>query len=158
MARIKWDIEWICENFNSYDTLQKLNTEYNKTHGTDIGYRTFKGVCQRNGMYKSNLSEEQELFLREVYPMYGVKKTTELFNEKFGTNKTCEKIRGLVSNRKLTIQDHDTYCKLRCKSAKMEVGEISKGWGQNYVKLPNGKFQLASRYIWEQKYGKLSRI
>lgn len=154
--RIKWDYDWIRANFNEYATIQDLNKAYNTSHNVDLCYRTFKGVCQRMGLKKSNLTKEQDAFIRLTYPICGTIETTRLYNETFGTNKTCEQMRSLIGNRKLTIADDDTYTKLRnTKPIKYKVGETTKGWKEPYVKVGTGKFVAEGKWVYEQAYGKV---
>lgn len=158
---IKWDICWIDSNFDKYPTLKELNDAYNVSHNTDICYRTFKGVCQRNGYFKSKLTKEQDKFLRETYPKYGVKRTTKLFNEKFKTNKTNLQIRGLACNRHLTINNSDIYKRCRhekgrwSEGCKYEIGEYTEDWDVQYVKIAKDKFIRASVYNYQKFIGNI---
>lgn len=152
--RIAWDAAWIQEYFDQYKSIKDLCVAYNQTHETEYCYRTFKGYCQRKGLRKSNLTAEQDLFLRQAYPKYGSIKTAEMFNDKFGTHKTHKQIRSLAHNRGLSIEDDDIYreCRVR-KTCKMKVGECSDGWCEKYVKVAPGKFVRYSRYRWECENG-----
>lgn len=154
--RIKWDMAWIVDNFDRYPSLLEMTDAYNQAHGTKHIYRTFKGMCQRRGLRKCNLSAEQDQYIRDNYANWGVKKLTAEYNKRFGTSKTQEQIRRLVQNRGLVITDSETYKKLRAvHPTKMQVGECSKGWVEPYVKLGNGKFETAKRYYYRQKHGEI---
>ena len=124
--RIKWDVEWVLERFESAESIKDLLAEYNEAHGTDIGYRTFKGFCQRQGLRKSRLTAEQDAFIREMYPMLGTVALTEAFNERFYTGKTPRQMRSLVGNRGLKILDEDIYrrCRNECRERKYKIGEM----------------------------------
>lgn len=157
--RIEWDVEWMLEHFESASSLKELCTDYNKDHGTDIGYNAIRGFFQRRGMKRCNLTEEQDLFIRENYPRLGVSKLTESFNKYFGTNKTYQQMRALVNNRKLTIADEQVYkeCRANKRGCKYEVGEMTQGWQEPYVKVGENRFIHLDRYNFEQKYGKLPK-
>lgn len=151
---INWDHEWISDKFNEVSTLQELTDRYNEEHGTDIGYRTLKGYCQRNGYYKCNLTDEQDKFIREMYPKHGSKKTCDLFNTRFKTNKTWKQIRGLACNRKLRILSHDTYVECRKNhKKKYDIGDYISDWTEHYVKVAEGKFEKASTYNYKKYKG-----
>ena len=157
--RIKWDVEWVLERFESAESIKDLLAEYNEAHGTDIGYRTFKGFCQRQGLRKSRLTAEQDAFIREMYPMLGTVALTEAFNERFYTGKTPRQMRSLVGNRGLKILDEDIYrrCRNECRDRKYEIGEMTQGWQQPYVKVGENKFVRIERYLWEQKNGEIPK-
>lgn len=155
---IAWDAEWIFERFDDAPTIKDLAEEYNKAHGTEICYRTFKGFCQRNGLMKCKLTKEQDTFIRENYSTMGVKRLAEAFNEKFHTHKTYEQMRRLACNRKLTIADDEVYNACRHdRGCKYEIGDRTIGWQEPYVKVGENKFVHADRYDWEQAYGKLPK-
>ena len=157
--RIKWDTEWIFERFESANSIKDLSAEYNEAHGTDICYRTFKGFCQRQGLRKSNLTSEQDAFIKEMYPALGTVALTEAFNKRFQTNKTQMQMRSLVCNRKLTITDEKLYydCRINKRGCKYEIGEMTQGWHRPYVKVSENKFIRAERYVWEQENGTIPK-
>ena len=150
--RIEWDEAWIVANFHASPSLQELNRKYNETHGTKICYRTFRGFCQRRGLKKCNLTEEQDAFIRNNYATMGGKMLTEAFNKAFNTNKSYKQIRALVNNRKLTIADESLYkdCRINKRGIKYEVGDVTQGWCEPYVKVGKDKFVKASRYVYEK--------
>lgn len=156
---INWDWQWVANNFDKCDSIKSLNEEYNVAHGTKICYRTFKGYCQRQGLRKSKLTKEQDAFIRQVYPLNGLCKTTALYNEKFHTRKTYKQMKSLIQNRKITIADDKLYRELRVnkRGCKYQIGEVTQGWVEPKIKIGNNKFVLLGRYIWEQNNGKLPK-
>lgn len=157
--RINWDAEWVLEHFDSATSLKDLCKEYNAEHGTDICYRSFKGFCQRRGMKKSKLTEEQDQFIRDNYPTLGGVKLTEAYNSKFGTQKTYRQMKSLVNNRKLTIADEEVFrdCRVNKRGCKYQIGEVSEGWQEPYVKVGENKFVAAGRYMYEQANGEVPK-
>lgn len=155
--RIKWDVAWVEDNFAECDNLKTLNALYNETHMTDICYRTFKGFCQRQGYKKSNITEEQDEFIRENYPKYGAAKTADIFNATFNTNKKPDQIKRLAHNRHLKIADEEVYKNLRVnkRGCKYKVGDVSKDWDIPYVKVGDNKWIRESLYKYTQAYGEV---
>lgn len=154
-GRIEWDVAWVKNNFEKCDSIKALNALYNKEHGTDICYRTFKGFCQRQGYKKVNLTKAQVELIRENYPKYGAAKTADIFNSTFNTNKTPAQIKRFAHYRHLKITDKRVYENLRVnkRGCKYKVGEVSRGWSEPYVKVNDTKWVKEHIYNYTQAYG-----
>lgn len=118
----EYDDMWIRNNYDGTNNAE-LCRKYNKAHNTTIERQTFNHHCKSIGLYsKGNwYSEEQKRWLISNYPVYGAKKTTVMFNKKFGTNKSNDAIKGYC-RRFLNIQ---APFEIRYKDRTSKVGTIS---------------------------------
>lgn len=139
--KVTYDDEWILANWDTYKNWLSLKNEYNKVHGTAIGYSTFKSHCNRGLGLNFLYSEEQVEWLKSNYPKLGRVKTTEEFNKKFGTARTvggikvkCQKLGLKVTEerRKEKVLEN-TGCFVH------PIGtEVTKQHGEIYIKTEDG--------------------
>lgn len=125
--RFDYDDKWILERWEVTHNWLTLCNEYNKAHGTDIGYNAFKSHCNRMGL-NYRYTEEQNEFLKQTYPHKGRVVTAELFNKTFGTHKTpiaiqkhCHKNLGL-----LVTQERNAQKAIENTGRFHEVGTVKK--------------------------------
>ena len=81
--KIRWDDEWILNNWEDIRNWAVLCRQYNAAHNTDIGYNTFKAHCNRDLGLSYKYTEEEDEWLIQNYPRLGRNKTYEEFNKAF---------------------------------------------------------------------------
>ena len=144
---LTYDDEWIHAHATGYRNWGKLCEKYNETHGTSILPNTFKSHCNRELSLNNHYTEEQDEWLKDHYPHLGQYKTTELFNERYKTDKTSGAIKQYC-RRYLGLRTSDERKKRRAienTGRYHEVGEITKGRnGEPYIKTENGWVRVKS--------------
>lgn len=137
---VRYDEEWIIAHWKSFRNWRKLCDEYNKVHGTDINYNTFKSYCNRCLNLNFHYSDEQLEWLKENYPKLGRVKATKAFNELFNESRTTSAIRKRCIEMNLKV----TCDRLRDRAIEntgryKEVGELGTGGnGDPYIKTDEG--------------------
>lgn len=105
--KIAFDDDWIMSHYSYDSTWVELCKAYNEQHGVNINYSTFKYHCNHalnlRNSYHDGLTEEQETWLKEHYPVMGEKKAAEEFNRHFDTSILPGTI-GTYCNRKLGLK------------------------------------------------------
>lgn len=142
-VRISYDEEWILAHWETYRNWNRLCIAYNREHGTDIGYNTFKSHCQRNGL-NFRYTNEQIEWLKENYPNLGCVKTAEAFNETFNEKRSAIAIK--VKCKKLGLKVVEQRKKDRAKENTgryHEDGTITeKQHGELYKKIDGEWFRV----------------
>ena len=138
--------EWIFTHYDPNTRWSTLLKEYNKTFGTTISYPTFVSYMNRSLKLQQDFhyTKEQDIFLKQSYPMYGEKKTTELFNQKFHANRTsgaighhCKAVLGVCvgEERKEELRKQISENNYR----RQKIGTVSSGlYGTPAIKTENG--------------------
>lgn len=148
---VRYDDEWVIAHWESVRNWKKLCDEYNRIHGTDVNYSTFKSHCNRCLDLNFHYSEEQIKWLKENYPKLGRIKATEIFNEIFNENKTINAIKKRCHDLGLRVNEERLKARAientgRCKA----IGELGTGSnGDPYIKTENGwmpvKYSVAGK-------------
>lgn len=151
-VQILWDDEYIYEHWEEYRNWLSLSNAYNRDHGTNIGYNTFKSHCYRMGL-NFRYSHEQEAWLKDNYPVLGYAETAKRFNARFSTSRTSAAIK--VKCKKMGLKVSESRRKARgVENTHMFVYPVGsvviKQHGEPYIKTENGYRRLK-----EQVYGKV---
>lgn len=146
MERVKilWDDSFISAHWEEYRNWLSLCKAYNKAHGTDISYNTFKSHCYRMGL-NFHYTPEQEAWIRDYYPSHGYLATATEFNKRFETNRTPGAIKLKCKHMGLKVEFHRRQARAFENTGNYvhPVGAIViKQHGEPYVKTENGYRQL----------------
>lgn len=145
LRKHEWDDEWIIERWDSVRNWLTLRNEYNKAHGTNIGYNTFKRHCNGFLFLDYHYTNEQEEWLIENYPKYGRKKTAELFEKKFGEKRSPQAIKTRCGRfLGLTVTEErmrEVYTENGLANA-YEIGRVSKQDRDMWIKTEDGWVKL----------------
>ena len=94
--------EWIVENYLNYPSYEQLAIDHNKLFGTSITTIAMKAHGRKIGLKKpkryEEFTEEQNAWLQENYPLFGVRETQRQFNEKFNANRTYSSIKTFINH------------------------------------------------------------
>ncbi len=154
--------DWIWAHYSPNVRWSNLLKEYNETFRTSVSYPTFVSYMNRSLKLQQEFkyTKDQDNFLKETYPIYGAEKTTELFNERFGTNRTksaighhCKDILqvSVSDKRKDDLKKEIGKRNYRARS----IGSVSSGlFGTPAVKTENGWVRLDRISVDEYQDGK----
>lgn len=158
--RIIYEDQWILDHYDPNVGWGSLLDAYNQEHRTDISYSSFVNHIFRKLHIQQNVfkySKEHDAFLRKCYPVYGNQKTTEMFNEHFGTNRSFRAIsRRCISNLHLKVNEKrltEARKESGLKGYKYQpIGAISsKTYGTPAVKTEEGWKRLDRMTIGDVK-------
>lgn len=105
---------------------------------------------------KRSYTKEQKEWVVKKLPYYSPIVLANMFKEhynkdiKVGTIRNIKHTTGIKSNYKRKIYN----TKFRDKIKKPLYNEIIGNRGKTYVRVANRKYQIKTRYIWEQYYGR----
>lgn len=103
---------------------------------------------------REKFSEEQNNWIKENFMKFHHKELTELFNDKFNTEWKVSQISyHCVVNLNLRAKPEEKEC-YKCAVSKPVWTEVIGEKGFIEIKLPNGKWVLKHRYLWEQYHNK----
>lgn len=141
--KISYDDEWCIAHWALYRNWKKMCDEYNRIHGTDISYNTFKSHCNRELGLNYHYSKEQEQWLIENYPKLGIKKCTEEFNRIFNDSRSYGAIKIRCVYLGLRTSEERKKAKAIENTGRWHtVGTIvKKTHGEPYVKCDDGKWR-----------------
>ena len=150
---ISYDDKWCLENWQSFRNWKKMCDEYNKVHGTDIKYNTFKAHCNIALMLNYHYTYEQDRWLRENYPHLGKVKCTERFNERFGENRTVAAIKKHCLQMGLKVTEERTKARAYENTGRLhDVGTIvKKTHGEPYIKVEDGTWKRLKDVAYGEK-------
>lgn len=130
--------------------------EYNRTHGTDISYNTFKSHCNRELGINYHYSKEQEQWLIENYPTLGIKKCTEEFNRIFNDSRSFAaiKVRCIQLGLKVIKERRKMRALENTGRVHAAGAVVKKTHGEPYVKGSDGKWRRLKDIVYGDKpYG-----
>lgn len=141
---IAYDDEWIASRWKDYMNWNRLCNDYNKAHGTDIKYNTFKSHCNRELALNHHYSDEQLAWLRENYPALGRVKCTELFNKVFNEDKSVQAIKVMCVRMGLKVSaERKRMIGIENSKRFHPVGTVLiRTHGEPYVKTRKGWVRL----------------
>lgn len=162
-----WHDAWILESLFCFSSYAEAAEAYQKKFGIDISVSALKNHCRyklgidkpRNENYR-HVTEEQANWIRHIYPKFGVKKTRELWNERYNDSLSCTCIKQ-IARRVDVVVDSDvaTANKLKAvhskgsKRATRGIGDTRMECGRLVMKADDGKWKSAGRCVWEKEHG-----
>ena len=153
---VSYDNDWIVTHWESFRNWLKLCEEYNRVHGTEISYSTFKSHCNRELGLNYHYTEEQIEWLKGNYPKLGRVKAAKAFNEKFGEKKTPQAIKAQCLKIGLKVKENRWQERAIENSGRFHpVGTIRPmSHGEPYIKTESGWMPLKHKLI-GKKDGKI---
>lgn len=162
-----WQDVWILENLFGFSSYAEAAEAYRNKFGIDISVPALKNHCRyklgitkpRNENYR-RITEEQADWIRRVYPRLGVKKTRELWNERYKDGLSCTCIKQIAKRCNVVVNpDVATANKLKAahgkgsKRAIRGIGDTRIECGRLVMKTDDGEWKSAGRCVWEKVYG-----
>lgn len=158
---IQYDDTWIRENYSN-KVSDSFVASYNAHTGQNIKKETLRAHIKRSlkispeGYY---YTDEQRDFVRQNYEKYGMKITTKMFNEHFGSNKSESCIRQIARQYGLHVP-----IEVLTKNSNPNidaVGTIREEPSTGYLVIKTGNsykdWMKYQRYVYEQAYGKIPK-
>lgn len=152
---IRYDDDWIVTQWQKVRNWKRLCNEYNREHGTEIGYNTFKSHCNRELSLNYHYTEEQQTWLIQHYPTLGRVKTTKLFNETFKENRSVDAIKILCLKLGLKVtEERKRERAVENTNRYYNIGAVvKKTHGEPYVKTEDGWKRLKDLEYGEKPKG-----
>ena len=163
-----WQDAWILENLFEFSSYAEAAEAYRKTFCIDISVPALKNHCRyklgiqkpRSDNYR-HITEEQADWIRCIYPRLGVKKTRELWNERYKDSLSCTCIKQIARRICDVVVNPDvaTANKLKAvhgkgsKRATRGVGDTRMECGRLVMKADDGEWKSAGRCVWEKEHG-----
>lgn len=150
-----YDDAWIAENIGNYPSWKKMFEDYYNIFQFG-NYRNFRNHLYNDLKYTRLFTKEQDTWIKENYPLFGLKKTTEEFGRVF----PCGRSKTVIAQRAMQLGvtvSEDTLTKIRKDTTvKRNVGDKvirtnKNGVSSVYVKLPSGEWKRESHV----NYGKV---
>lgn len=166
-----WHDDWLCANIFGFSSYKEAASAYVRKFGIDISVPALKNHCKyKLGIQKPrienyrHITEEQAEWIRRVYPKFGVKKTRELWNDKYKDNLsgTCIK---QIARRCNALVNPDVAVANKLKAAHGEgsrrairrPGDTRMECGRLVMKAENGEWKSAGRVVWEKEHGSIPK-
>lgn len=154
-APVGYDDDWIIAHWGLTRNWMSLCEEYNRAHGTEVNYNTFKSHC--NGALSLNFhySDEQIEWLKENYPKLGRVEATKRFNEKFHEKRSTAAIKKMGHTLGLHVtKERRKQVPIENSGRFHEIGTVREGANKElYVKTETG-WKPLKYTICEKKPGK----
>jgi len=152
-APVRYDDDWIVAHWEPLRNWLKLRDEYNRVHGTDIKYSTFKAHCNVKLGLNYHYSEEQLEWLKENYPKLGRIKAAKIFNEKFSENKSAWAIKNMCQRMGLRVtEERHSEIAIENSGRYHPVGAVRPmAHGEPYVKTEDGWVPVKEQVMGKQK-------
>lgn len=162
--------DWIIEHYKDYRNCKELTDALKDIFGLDkANKRSIKfwfdsrfGMTTVYGRY--DFSDEEKEFIKKYYPGHGPRKTAEMINEVFHTNRTSNSVRTTAYNLDVHISDalqnkiYQEKLKKMHNTRRMDCGSIVETSHHGYaVKLDDGTWKNAAVVIWENANGPLPK-
>lgn len=157
---IQYDDKWIRANYKG-----KCDTAFVDAYNNHVGKKIKKDTLRHHILRMSDIesdwsyTDKQIDYVKAYYSMLGMKKTTDAFNNKFGTNKSFYSIHKLALRLGLSVPQDVANRNANPKIDK--VGTIREELSSGYLVIKTGdsckdwtKYQ---RYVYEQVHGKLPK-
>lgn len=164
---IKWNDEWIVENYLHYPSYKAMAEDHNKFFGTNAKAVSIKARARKLGLIKprnDRYTEEQIEWLKENYHKYGCRKTAELFNEKFGDNRTFSsmknfgRIHGVRVDEEVAVKNKLAPARAGySKRKERPAGSTRMECGRMVMKCGDGTWKGAGKATWEKAHGKVPK-
>lgn len=162
-----WHDAWIREKLFMFSSYAEAAEAYQQAFGVDISVPALKNHCRyklgitkpRNENYR-RITEEQADWIRRVYPRLGVKKTRELWNERYKDSLSCTCIKQIAKRCNVVVNSAvATANKLKAahgkgsKRAIRGIGDTRIECGRLVMKADDGEWKSAGRCVWEKEHG-----
>ena len=162
-----WHDEWLIEHIEDYSSYKTMREAYNELFGEDVGLAAIKNHCHyKLGLEKKRrrgrrYTEEQIEWLKEHYPKHGCRKTMEMFNKRFGEDRTYYAIKNFGKTHGITV-DEDVATKNKIsfahaptsKRALKPIGSTRLECGRLVMKTEHG-WEGAARVIYRKEHGSI---
>lgn len=159
---IKWDAEWIKNNFKPGLTWKEFAEQYDAAHGTETKPRTMEDKCHRLGITHWNCrdyTDEEVVFIKEYWPVKGSIWCAENIESVSGNKRSDMAIRNKARDLNLRASDELWAKNIEANAnlARKPVGTIKMDSGSNVpmIKTENGWKTLASVVYGEPKKGNM---
>lgn len=163
---IRWDNEWLIDNYWSATSVQELCDRYNETFGTAIGRTVLNHQCIKIGLTKSYTKEQMD-WLRENYPALGAEEGTARFNERFRQSRKPHAIQSVCKNNGIKVSSKTRSEIGRKNNAKKKdykeykIGDTRKHHGYTYIKVSDDRqrknWELLHHYLYKKHYGSIPK-
>ena len=165
----EWHDEWLIKNIHGFQSYTEAAIAYKQEFGIDISVPAIKNHCRyKLGLRKTrtdnyrHISEEQAIWLADIYPKVGVLKATKLWNERYHDNASASCIKQIASKVHATVDPNvavlNKLQRAHGKGSKRAVkspGETRIECGRLIMKGDDGIWKSAGRCVWEKDHGKI---
>lgn len=141
-------------------TANQVSDLYYEKYGIRLSRNNLNQFRFRNNIrldyYESKIKDEsQKKWLLNLLPYHDNDEAIELFRNKFGIELKKSILRNMRHNYKVkrVYKQKIRDMRYREKIKKPLYNEVKLG-GKDYVRIDNRKYQVKTRFVWEQYYGR----
>ena len=153
--------KWVVDNFGNYDNSKKLAEAFSLKFNIEMTDTKIRSLCKTLNLSRGRqdgYTNEQDIWLKNIHEKKSFREVTELFNEKFGCNRSRDSImKHCINTLNLRYENQYRYGSKIPGNTKKLLSEYVNSQGVTLIKTERGKWQSKTRYVYEKYKGKVGK-